>query len=93
MALNTPVQGTSADIIKIAMINIYKKLEEQNLKAKILIQVHDDLLLEVPVEEKDIILKLLKREMETAVKLDVPLLVDIKTGTNWNNLTTEQYKI
>ena len=88
MALNTPVQGTSADIIKIAMINIYKKLEEQNLKSKILIQVHDDLLLEVPLEEKDIILKLLKYEMENAIKLDVPLLVDIKTGTNWNNLTT-----
>jgi len=87
MALNTPVQGTSADIIKIAMINIYKKLKEQNLKSKILIQVHDDLLLEVPFEEKDIILKLLKYEMETAVKLDVPLLVDVKTGTNWNNLT------
>jgi len=81
------VQGTSADIIKIAMINIYKKLKEQNLKSKILIQVHDDLLLEVPFEEKDIILKLLKYEMETAVKLDVPLLVDVKTGTNWNNLT------
>jgi len=82
-ALNTPVQGTSADIIKIAMINIYKKLKEQNLKSKILIQVHDDLLLEVPLEEQDKILKLLKYEMENAVKLDVPLLVDIKTGTNW----------
>ena len=88
MALNTPVQGTSADIIKIAMINIHKKLKEQNLKSKILIQVHDDLLLEVPLEEKNIILKLLKYEMETAVKLDVPLLVDIKAGTNWADLTT-----
>ena len=83
MALNTPVQGTSADIIKIAMINVAKKIKEQYLKTKILLQVHDDLLLEVPENEKDFVLKILKYEMENAVKLDVPLLVDIKTGTNW----------
>lgn len=88
MALNTPVQGTSADIIKIAMINVAKKIKEQYLKTKILLQVHDDLLLEVPENEKDFVLKILKYEMENAVKLDVPLLVDIKTGTNWGTLTT-----
>ena len=88
MALNTPVQGTSADIIKIAMINVAKKIKEQYLKTKILLQVHDDLLLEVPENEKDFVLKILKYEMENAVKLDVPLLVDIKTGTNWADLKT-----
>ncbi|MBQ2219768.1 MAG: DNA polymerase I, partial [Elusimicrobia bacterium] len=83
MALNTPVQGTSADIIKIAMINVSKKLKEQNLKAKILLQVHDDLLLEVPKEEENIVINMLKYEMEHAIKLDVPLLVEVKVGTNW----------
>ncbi len=87
MALNTPVQGTSADIIKIAMINVSKKLKEQNLKSKILLQVHDDLLLEVPKEEENIVINMLKYEMEHAVKLDVPLLVEVKTGTNWADLT------
>ncbi len=83
MALNTPVQGTSADIIKIAMINVSEKLKEQNLKSKILLQVHDDLLLEVPKDEENIVVNMLKYEMEHAVKLDVPLLVEIKVGTNW----------
>lgn len=87
MALNTPVQGTSADIIKIAMINVSKKLKEQNLKSKILLQVHDDLLLEVPKEEENIVINMLKYEMEHAIKLDVPLLVEVKTGSNWADLT------
>ncbi|MCR4662931.1 MAG: DNA polymerase I [Endomicrobiaceae bacterium] len=88
MALNTPVQGTSADIIKIAMINVSKKLKEQNLKSKILLQVHDDLLLEVPKEEENIVINMLKYEMEHAIKLDVPLLVEVKVGKNWADLTT-----
>ncbi len=90
MALNTPVQGTSADIIKIAMINVSKKLKEQNLKAKILLQVHDDLLLEVPKEEENIVINMLKYEMEHAVKLDVPLLVEVKVGTNWAEMQTAE---
>ncbi|MBR3627682.1 MAG: hypothetical protein IKN42_02405 [Elusimicrobia bacterium] len=88
MALNTPVQGTSADIIKIAMINVSKKLKGQNLKSKILLQVHDDLLLEVPKEEENIVINMLKYEMEHAVKLDVPLLVEVKIGSNWADLKT-----
>ena len=88
MALNTPVQGTSADIIKIAMINVSKTIKKQNLKAKILLQVHDDLLLEVPKEEENIVINMLKYEMEHAVKLDVPLLVEVKVGTNWADLKT-----
>lgn len=88
MALNTPVQGTSADIIKIAMINVSKKIKEQYLKSKILLQVHDDLLLEVPEQEQQFVIKMLKYEMEHAVKLDVPLLVDIKVGKNWAEMET-----
>ena len=64
-----------------------KKLKEQNLKSKILIQVHDDLLLEVPKEEENIVTNMLKYEMEHAIKLDVPLLVEVKVGTNWADLT------
>lgn len=86
MALNTPVQGTSADIIKVAMINISKKIKEKNLKSKILLQVHDDLLLEVPKEEKNIVINMLKYEMENAIKLEVPLLVSIKAGNNWSDM-------
>lgn len=83
MALNTPVQGTSADIIKIAMINIAAKIKEQNLKSLMLLQVHDDLLFEVPENEKDIMLKMIKYEMEHAMTLKVPLIVDMKKGLNW----------
>ena len=90
MALNTPVQGTSADIIKIAMINVSKKIKELRLKSKILLQVHDDLLLEVPEHEQQFVIKMLKYEMENAVKLDVPLLVDIKLGKNWAEMQTAE---
>lgn len=86
MALNTPIQGTSADIIKIAMINVSKEIEKQSLKSNILLQVHDDLLLEVPKEEENIIVKILKDKMENAMKLKVPLAVDLKTGVNWADM-------
>ncbi|MDD5101847.1 MAG: DNA polymerase I [Endomicrobiaceae bacterium] len=86
MALNTPIQGTSADIIKIAMINVSKSIKEQGLKSNILLQVHDDLLLEVPKEEENIVIKMLQYEMENAMKLKVPLLVDIKIGKNWADM-------
>lgn len=83
MALNTPVQGTSADIIKIAMINISNKIKEQKLNSKLLLQVHDDLLFETPEEEKNIMIKMIKYEMEHAMELKVPLAVDMKAGINW----------
>lgn len=86
MALNTPIQGTSADIIKIAMINVSKSIKEKGLKSNILLQVHDDLLLEVPKEEENIVIKMLQYEMENAMKLKVPLLVDIKKGKNWADM-------
>ena len=83
LAMNTPIQGSAADIIKIAMINIRKSLNKEKLKTKMLLQVHDELLFEMPDEEKDKALMLVKKEMENAVKLDVPLKVDIGIGKNW----------
>ncbi|MDR1196149.1 MAG: DNA polymerase I [Endomicrobium sp.] len=86
MAMNTPIQGTSADIIKIAMINIYNELKIKKLKSLMLLQVHDDLLFEVPEDEKDTMIKIIKNRMENAVSLCVPLVVDIKTGKNWGEM-------
>ena len=83
IALNMPVQGSSADIIKIAMINIYNELKKSNYKSLMLLQVHDDLLFEVPKQEKEDLILLIKNKMENAVKLSVPLSVGIKAGTNW----------
>jgi DNA polymerase-1 len=83
MALNTPIQGTSADIIKIAMINVYNKLIDKKLKAKLIIQVHDELLIDCPKNELDEVVRILKTEMENACKLNVPLKVDINYGINW----------
>jgi DNA polymerase-1 len=82
-AINTPVQGTAADMIKIAMINIHKKIQDQNLQAKMILQVHDELVFDVPKEEIDILSQLVKKEMEDAIKLDVPVVVDVGTGSNW----------
>lgn len=86
MALNTPIQGTSADIIKIAMIKVYKELSNRNLEAKILLQVHDDLILELPRTELEEVAMILKKNMENAVSLKVPLEVSIKAGDNWYDL-------
>ena len=82
-AMNMPLQGSSADIIKIAMINVCKKLEERGLKTKLILQVHDELLLEAPEAEAEEAEYILKHEMENAVKLKVPLTVDVHTGKNW----------
>jgi DNA polymerase-1 len=86
IALNMPVQGSSADIIKIAMINIYNELKKNNYKSLILLQVHDDLLFEVPKQEKEDLILLIKDKMENAVKLSVPLSVNIKVGANWGEM-------
>ena len=83
MALNTPIQGTSADIIKIAMINVYNELKKENLKAKIIIQVHDELLIDCPKDELEKVKEIIKDKMENACKLKVPLKVDINYGNNW----------
>ena len=82
-AMNTPIQGTAADIMKIAMIKVYKKIKEQGLKSKIVLQVHDEMMIEVPIEEKEIIEKIMKESMESATTLKVPLIAEISSAENW----------
>ena len=83
VALNTPIQGSAADIIKLAMVRIFHRLKRGNFKAKLILQVHDELIIEAPVGEKDEVAKILTEEMENAVKLSVPLLVDMSEGNSW----------
>lgn len=85
-AMNTPVQGTSADIIKAAMIKIHGALKTGGLSARMLIQVHDDLLFEAPEAETEALARLVKKEMEAAISLTVPLVADLKTGANWADM-------
>lgn len=82
-AMNAPIQGSAADIIKIAMVNVYKKLEEKNLKSKLILQVHDELIVEAIKEELDIVKSIVKDEMENAVLMDVHLDVDLNIGDSW----------
>jgi DNA polymerase-1 len=82
-AVNAPIQGSAADIIKIAMINIHKKLTSENWKSKMLLQVHDELVFDVHHAELEKIQPMIKHEMENAFKLDVPLEVEIGVGKNW----------
>ncbi|MDR0195764.1 MAG: DNA polymerase I [Myroides sp.] len=82
-AVNAPIQGSAADIIKIAMININKKLKEENWKSKMLLQVHDELVFDAHKEELEALKTMVKAEMESAFTLDVPLIVDLGTGDNW----------
>lgn len=83
LAMNTPIQGSAADIIKIAMVNVYDKLNEQGLKSRLILQVHDELILNVYRNEIGIVKNLVKNEMENAIKLSVPLEVDINIGDSW----------
>ncbi len=83
MALNTPIQGTAADIIKMAMIKLQKKLDEMNLNTKMLVQVHDELVFDVPNNEVEIVIPVIRDVMENIYKLDVPLKVDIEYGKDW----------
>ncbi len=86
MAINMPVQGTSADIIKVAMINLHREMEKRRLKSKLLLQVHDELIFEVPQKEMEEMRQLVSQVMSTALELSVPLKVDIKTGSNWGEM-------
>lgn len=83
VAMNMPIQGTAADIIKIAMINVDKELKKQNLKSKLILQVHDELLIETYEDEKEVVRNILKNCMENVINLSVPLKVDINEGKNW----------
>ena len=83
MALNTPIQGSSADILKKAMIDIYREFEKNNIKSKMLLQVHDELIFNVFKNEEMLVKQIVEKCMDNAYKLDVPLKVDIETGSNW----------
>lgn len=82
-AINTPVQGTAADLIKIAMVRVYKALKQANLKTKMILQIHDELLFDAPVDEIEQVKEIVKREMETAMDFGVPLVVELGVGNNW----------
>jgi DNA polymerase I len=86
MAINMPVQGTSADIIKVAMIKLFREMEERKLKSRMLLQVHDELLFEVPSGEFSEMCRLVPHVMSTALELDIPVKVDIKSGPNWADM-------
>lgn len=83
VAMNAPIQGTAADIMKIAMIGVNKRLKEQKLKSRLVLQVHDELLIEAYHAEIDTVKEILREEMEQAASLDVPLEIDMHTGNNW----------
>jgi DNA polymerase-1 len=85
-AVNTPLQGTAADLIKLAMIAIDRKLTEQKLRSRMVLQVHDELLFEVPEEETEVITKLVKDEMQNVVQLRVPIVADLAFGNNWRDM-------
>lgn len=82
-AINMPIQGTASDIVKIAMLRVEEEFKRAGLKAQLLMQVHDELLVETPTNESQQVVDILKREMESAVKLDVPLIVDVGIADNW----------
>lgn len=83
IALNTPIQGTAADVIKIAMVRVYERLKKEELDAKLILQVHDELIIEATALQAPRVSALLKEEMQKAAELAVPLLVDVHTGSNW----------
>ena len=82
-AMNTPIQGTAADIMKIAMKNVLKELKARNMKTKIVLQVHDEMMLEATLDEGDEVKELLQNSMESACKLNVPLIAEVSEATNW----------
>ncbi len=86
VAMNTPIQGSAADIIKVAMVKVYRHLKERKLKTKMLLQIHDELIFDVPEEEVDEAVELIKNDMENAISLKVPLVVDFKKGYTWEEL-------
>ena len=83
MALNTPIQGTSADIIKKAMIEVFDAFKKENLKSKMILQVHDELVFDCKKEELDKVIRIVTDIMENTYKLNVPLKVDVNYGDNW----------
>jgi len=85
-AINTPLQGTAADLIKLAMIAIDRKLAVQKMKSRMILQVHDELIFEVPADEKTELESIVRGEMEGVIQLRVPLVADLGFGPNWRDL-------
>ncbi|NLV86593.1 MAG: DNA polymerase I [Clostridiales bacterium] len=84
VALNMPIQGTAADVIKLSMVNVYRRLKSEGRKARLILQVHDELIVECPEDEAELVSKLLTEEMENAVSYSVPLTVDTHIGKSWS---------
>ena len=82
-AMNTPIQGTAADIMKIAMIKVYQEIKKRGLQSKIVLQVHDEMMVEAVETEKEEIKEIMKQSMESAISLTVPLIADISEAKNW----------
>ncbi len=85
VALNTPIQGTAADIIKLAMVNVHRRLEAEGLEGRLILQIHDELIVECPEKEAEEVKRILKEEMENAVRYSVPLDVDVNIGKSWSD--------
>lgn len=84
--MNTPIQGSAADQIKLAMVNIERRLRQGGFDSQMILQVHDELIFEVPTDELRDVARLVREEMEQALSLLVPLKVDVKVGSNWLNV-------
>ena len=83
IAMNSPIQGTAADIMKIAMLRVEKRISEETKNSRLILQIHDELLVEAALDEKETVIRILKEEMESAANLEVPLEVEAKTGLSW----------
>ena len=83
VAMNSPIQGTAADIMKIAMIRVWENLHRENLKSRLILQVHDELLIETYAGEEDQVRRILTEQMQQAASLSVTLEIDLHTGDNW----------
>jgi DNA polymerase-1 len=83
VAMNAPIQGTAADIMKIAMINVFFRIKRENLRSRLILQIHDELVIETYTYEEEKVMDILVKEMESAAKLSVPMEVDCHTGSDW----------
>ena len=82
--MNSPIQGTAADIIKLAMIRVNDRIQKEGLRSQLLLQIHDELLVETHIDEIEAVRKILEEEMDQVIQLSVPLEIDVQQGNNWN---------